>query len=79
VRVERLQDISEADAINEGIDADSLAESQDKYDCIADHNMAGRPTARGHFSGLWQSIYGEESWSANPWVWVIEFRRVGGA
>lgn len=76
VRVERLQDISEADAINEGIDADSLDESQDKYDCIADHNMTGRPTARGHFSDLWQSIYGAENWRANPWVWVIEFRRV---
>ncbi|WP_262033994.1 ASCH domain-containing protein [Serratia liquefaciens] len=76
VRVERLNDISEADAINEGIDADSLAESQDNYDCIADHNMTGRPTAKGHFSDLWQSIYGEESWAANPWVWVIEFKRV---
>ncbi|MGH1594083.1 hypothetical protein ACRBEJ_08670 [Yersinia proxima] len=76
VRVERLQDISEQDAMSEGIDADCLAESQDHYDCIADHNMTGRPTARGYFSNLWQSIYGEESWEANPWVWVIEFERM---
>ncbi|HDQ4772109.1 TPA: hypothetical protein P9I14_004097 [Yersinia enterocolitica] len=76
VRVERLQDISEEDSMSEGIDADSLAESQDHYDCIADHNMTGRPTAKRYFSNLWQSIYGEESWQANPWVWVIEFERM---
>ncbi|WP_407609269.1 hypothetical protein [Klebsiella aerogenes] len=76
VRVERLNAISEEDAMREGIDADRLSESQDNYDCIADHNMTGRPTAKGYFSELWQSIYGEESWKANPWVWVIEFKRI---
>ena len=30
------------------------------------------------FRELWDSIYGEESWQANPWVWVIEFKRVEG-
>ncbi|MGQ3662032.1 hypothetical protein [Citrobacter braakii] len=29
------------------------------------------------FRELWDSIYGEESWLANPWVWVIEFKRIG--
>lgn len=79
VRVERLNDISEQDAIAEGIDTDWLAESQDNYDCIADHNMSGRPTAKGHFSYLWQSIYGDDKskcWEKNPWIWVIEFKRV---
>ncbi|EHM39701.1 hypothetical protein HMPREF0454_03749, partial [Hafnia alvei ATCC 51873] len=79
VSVERLNDISEQDAIAEGIDTDWLAESQDNYDCIADHNMSGRPTAKGHFSYLWQSIYGDDKskcWEKNPWVWVIEFKRV---
>ena len=74
VRVERLQDISEEDAEAEGIDMEALADAQDCYDCIADHNFTGRPTAAGHFSYLWQSIYGAESWQANPWVWVVEFR-----
>ncbi|MBT1833603.1 morphogenetic protein [Enterobacter cloacae] len=76
VRVERLNGISEADAEAEGIDMDALADSQDCYDCIADHNMTGRPTATGAFKYLWESIYGEESWKANPWVWVIEFKVV---
>ncbi len=30
------------------------------------------------FRELWDSIYGEESWKANPWVWVIEFKHVEG-
>ena len=76
VRVERLNGISEAEAEAEGIDMDALADSQDCYDCIADHNMTGRPTAIGEFKYLWESIYGEENWQSNPWVWVIEFKVV---
>lgn len=65
VRVERLNDISEEDAKAEGV-----APSQ---------HIITPPEAlyRVGFLKLWQSIYGEESWGANPWVWVIEFRRVG--
>jgi hypothetical protein len=66
VRVERLQDITEADARAEG--ADKL-----------DFGFA-RPSERGlhklGFRKIWQSINGPDSWAANPWVWVIEFRRV---
>lgn len=66
VRVERLQDITEEGAINEG--------------CIDDIEYAKGKSARNHFIGLWNStikksdidIYG---WSANPWVWVVEFER----
>lgn len=78
VRVERLNAISEEDAEAEGIDMEALYDSQDCYDCIADHNMTGRPTVTGAFKYLWESIYGEEGWKANPWVWVIEFKRVEG-
>lgn len=60
VRVERLQDISEADARAEGITGSLVRDVTAAY------------------SALWQSIYGEESWQANPWVWVIEFKRVKG-
>lgn len=76
VRVERLNDISETDAESEGIDMEALYDSQDCYDCIADHNMTGRPTVTGAFKYLWESIYGDESWKVNPWVWVIEFKVV---
>lgn len=76
VSVERLNGISEANAEAEGINMEALADSQDCYDCIADHNMTGRPTAKGAFKYLWESIYGEENWQANPWVWVIEFKVV---
>ncbi len=76
IRVERLNDISDGDALSEGIDAGKLNESHDNYDCIADHNFTGRPTAVSHFSYLWQSIYGEDSWQSNPFVWVVEFKRV---
>ncbi|HFQ6844179.1 TPA: hypothetical protein ACHSLS_003862, partial [Serratia marcescens] len=64
VRVERLNDISEEDARAEGV-----APSQ---------HIITPPEAlyRVGFLKLWQSIYGEESWRANHWVWVIEFRRV---
>ncbi|HBT4635916.1 TPA: hypothetical protein MB304_004764 [Klebsiella pneumoniae] len=78
VRVERLNAISEEDAEAEGIDMEALYDSQDCYDCIADHNMTGRPTVTGAFKYLWESIYGADSWQANPWVWVIEFKRVEG-
>ncbi|OVG29097.1 hypothetical protein B5L94_19410 [Klebsiella pneumoniae] len=78
VRVERLNAISEEDAEAEGIEMEALYDSQDCYDCIADHNMTGRPTVTGAFKYLWESIYGEEGWKSNPWVWVIEFKRVEG-
>ncbi|HBY5920564.1 TPA: hypothetical protein MIZ65_14925 [Klebsiella pneumoniae] len=35
-------------------------------------------TAKVAFQRLWESIYGEESWKANGWVWVISFKRVEG-
>lgn len=78
VRVERLNSISETDAEAEGIDMEALFDSQDCYDCIAGHNMSGRPTATGAFKYLWESIYGSDSWQTNPWVWVIEFKRIEG-
>lgn len=65
VRIERLQDISEADALEEGI----------TYNMIPNNGLDPM-RARTWFRGLWESINGPGSWEANPWVWVVEFRRV---
>lgn len=44
-------------------------------DCRKEGCHAGQcATPRDHFSHLWQSIYGQESWDGNPWVWVVEFQ-----
>lgn len=77
VRVERLNAISENDALSEGC----VALEGCKWHTFKEAK-AGTPmhdhTAKDAFSAIWQSIYGEESWSSNPWVWVIEFKRVEG-
>lgn len=75
VRIERLQDISDADIEAEGIDMDALAEAQDRYDAIAkDGNASGHATLRTAWRELWESTGGD--WDANPWCWAITFKRV---
>lgn len=80
VRVERLQDISEADAVAEGVSRDAEGRWLD-YENEAMGGYFDHPThgARSSFQSLWHSINGRESWIANPWVWVIEFRRIDAA
>lgn len=80
VSVERLQDITEADAIAEGIieyEADR-EEDGDPAEFAWDEEL-GRgevfPTAVAAYRDLWERLNGRESWEANPWVWVIEFPR----
>ena len=77
VGVQRLQSISQNDAAREGL---VRLPASGRY-CInqGDQYFGGTShDAREVFSWLWSSIYGAESWQANPWVWVIEFRRVDG-
>ena len=64
VRVERLQDISEADAIAEG--------TRGGHGSIPGYNHNATPVE--HYRSLWEFIKGP--WEANPWVWVVEFRRL---
>ena len=74
VRVERLQSISEADAYAEGVtirDAWRIGTSG--------RNPELRNEARCEFRDLWHTIHkadGPHGWEANPWLWVLEFRRV---
>lgn len=57
VRVEKLHDISEADA---------------EAECPPQNFKSWRD----NFCALWQQINGDGAWDANPWVWVIEFKRI---
>lgn len=76
VRVERLQDISEADAIAEGVEPHEVRQFA-MYGLNAEERAdIRRQAAVGPYRGLWGSINGAGSWDANPWVWVIEFKRV---
>jgi hypothetical protein len=66
VRVERLQEISEADLYKEGI---ALPREIERMRYTAAHWLLGQ------YRQLWDSLYGKGAWERNPWVWVIEFRR----
>lgn len=61
VRVERLQDITRGDCMAEGCPFPNIAKETDP---------------KGWYSDLWTSINGADSWGKNPWVWVIEFKKV---
>lgn len=65
VRAQQLHDISEADAIAEGVRSISLAD--------VPRNAAW--SERQDFAHLWDKINGAGAWDANPWVWAITFRR----
>lgn len=75
VRVERLNAISEEDARAEGVIDGGCLNCGEPEPCGCANP---EPDATDAFAYLWQSIYGQESWNANPWVWVIEFKRVEG-
>jgi hypothetical protein len=66
VRVERVRDISDEDVMAEGVEPDRCT----------DHPRGVYYTA---FAPRWDAIYGKkpgQDWASNPWVWVVEFRRV---
>ena len=76
IRVERLQDISEEDARAEGIKKyfdryyqDDLYQNYGRKDGKINYYSPIKS-----FESLWISINGEQSWEANPWVWVVKFR-----
>ncbi len=75
VRVERLNAISEEDARAEGIIDGGCLNCGEPEPCGCANP---EPDATDAFAYLWQSIYGQENWNANPWVWVISFERIEG-
>ena len=70
VRVERLNDISQRDAIAEG-----APPSHPSIDRVSSE-FGYQDFSRSWFGQLWESINGPGSWAANPWVWAISFRMV---
>lgn len=71
VRVERVQDISGMDAKREGV----------SIPAHLPHDGADLDHARRQFAHVWDSLNGPAArrgygWDVNPWVWVVEFRRV---
>ena len=79
VRVERLQEISEADALAEGIESltgDKTIYHWDFPKPRPPHAVGGYKSARDAYTQQWVVLNGRESLDANPWVWVIEFKRV---
>jgi len=73
VRVQRLQEISDEDARAEGISDGGCLSCGNSEPCGCNDPQPG---PRDGFSWLWQSIHGSDGWHANPWVWVITFRRL---
>ncbi|WP_368607534.1 hypothetical protein [Pseudomonas fulva] len=75
VRVEQLQDISEEQALAEGVRLyTDHAELGDWYHVEGIETYSASP--RKSFELLWQQINGVDAWYKNPWVWVVEFKVV---
>lgn len=91
IRVERLNTISNKDAIAEGINSEKYAldnkisiyenylPGKDFYD-FGDYSWnfgkENHSAPVASFCSLWESINGDGSWNSNPFVWVIEFERI---
>ncbi|MCX4217447.1 hypothetical protein MKZ87_07320 [Pseudomonas sp. MCal1] len=82
VRVERLQDISEGQAVDEGLVWEGVKDGKTYWNHV-DHRYppgshqqfsVSGTDAVSAFRNLWKSTGGD--WDANPWVWVVEFKRV---
>ena len=69
IRVQRVQEITHEDAISEGIKS---------YEAEFPLQNKTMPLSCHAFANLWNSLYNEKGfgWDANPWVWVIGFRRI---
>jgi hypothetical protein len=80
VRVERLQAISDADARAEGVERIDtefgMCLRTPQWRAYGNEDTQYCISPEASFRTLWSSINGRESWDANPWVWVVEFKRL---
>ena len=78
VRIERLRDISEDDAIAEGVESFNHGYGGSPVGVWYKDYIYGKFNLKPNFSfkSLWKKINGEDSWNVNPWVWVYEFKQV---
>ncbi|HEP8230567.1 hypothetical protein PAE77_19880 [Pseudomonas aeruginosa] len=76
VRVERLHDITEDQAEAEGVERPENITNVDVWDGAERELFNAMNQPRARFRRLWSDINGSESWDSNPWVWVVEFKRV---
>lgn len=74
VRVERLQEIGEADAEAEGISIQRPADKDGGRHFGVEGLDVDEKTAARAFRSLWEHINGRDRWEANPWVWTVSFR-----
>lgn len=78
VGVERLQDITDEDAVREGVTPLWLQDGEPGCWYTGDPSKGAKMharTARGAFEKLWVAINGRESWESDPFVWRVEFAR----
>lgn len=82
IRAERLQDITEEDAIAEGCEPEEIKASEvmamepcQERD-LARLMVGGCLSPKFIYSMLWDEINGDGAWNTNPWVWVVSFKRI---
>ena len=78
VRIERLQEITPYDAVSEGLSRGLTLGDNPGFGLPEWNQQRFRISPADAYQSLWESINGPESWDANPFVWVIEFKRVEG-
>jgi len=74
ISIERLHQITQEEAINEGIHKIETDNGYAYKDYLSEHNICFHPV--NSFETLWESINGKDSYQQNPWLWVIKFKVV---
>ena len=78
VRVEKLKDISDSGASNDCTAEGVFHSGMDVPTYDQWHGDGFHSSEKWMYRKLWESINGTGSWDANPWVWVVEFKKLEG-